>query len=135
LAAIDGRAGLLDPARARAVIDAAGRLVDGGVDPWTALRLGVPVLVDECAGDAARFGDLLGVMERLVTGLAARGADVQNTLFYDLQRLSNEGATPEAFTLFMRRLQATLALWTEAGAPVADLLGRGVTRAGPGRGA
>jgi hypothetical protein len=125
--AIDGRAGLLDPARARAVIDAAGRLVDGGVDPWTALRLGVPVLVDECAGDAVRFNDLLGVMERLVTGLAARGADVQNTLFYDLQRLSNEGATPEAFTLFMRRLQATLALWTEAGAPVADLLGRGVT--------
>lgn len=125
--AIDGRAGLLDPARARAVIDVAGRLADGGVDPWRALQMGVPALVDASDGDAARFNELLDVLERLVAGLAAKGADLQDTLFYDLHRLSDQGATPEAFTVFVRRLVATLAVWTEAGAPVAELAGRGVT--------
>lgn len=108
------------------VLEFARTLAAASADPTAALRFAIRPLAVLAGGNGDRFRELLAGVTRLILSLEKKGADVQDTLFHDIQRMADEGASSDVFIAFLRRLDRVFDLWTARGADLAGLAERGL---------
>ncbi|MBL0349708.1 MAG: hypothetical protein IPP68_04960 [Elusimicrobia bacterium] len=114
------------PGLRASVLEFARTLAGASADPTAALRFAIRPLAVLAGAHGDRFRDLLAGITRLILSLEKKGADVQDTLFHDIQRMAEEGATSDVFIVFLRRLERVFDLWMARGADLAALAERGL---------
>lgn len=114
------------PGLRESVVEFARALAEASADPTAALRFALRPLAEIAGGNGDRFRELSAGILRLILSLVKKGADVQDTLFHDIQRMAEEGATSEVFLAFLRRLERVFDLWSARGADLGALAERGL---------